>query len=100
MAQDIANKAAEFDRWNGVGLIPMRGYTFTRLPMGKASVLAEIETQDDRVLVQRVLINGCMVESEDWVHPDMLAAWESYLWEEHKAAGKLLVSVADLRRAA
>lgn len=80
MAQDTATKAAEHDRWQGMGLIPMRGCTLTRLPLGNASVLAEIETLDDQVLVQRLLINGCMVSAEDWIHPVQLAQWETELW--------------------
>lgn len=100
MAADIGIKAAEYDRWQGNGLIPMRGCTLTRLPMGNSSVLAEIETLDDRVLVQRLLVNGAMVDAEDWVHPKQLEAWEELLWNDHKSAGKLAVNVADLRRAA
>lgn len=80
----LAADAAELARWKGAHLLPRAGCKLVDLPFGASSVVAEIEVLDDRVNVLEILVNGRMVNAEDWVHPSALANWESVLWDDYK----------------
>lgn len=88
----LAADAAELARWKGNHLLPRAGCRLIDLPFGASSVTAEIEVLDDRVNVLEILVNGRMVNAEDWVHPSARENWESFLWEEEKRAGELKVA--------
>ena len=80
----LAADSAELMRWKGRTLLPRNGCLSAFMPLGNASVWTEYELHDDRAVVLQVLINGQLIEAEDWLHPSLVESWGRELWDMHK----------------
>jgi hypothetical protein len=88
---------AELQRLQGVGLKPQPGCKLVEMALGDATVLVEYEYSPGRpgrysgppercypdepaeLCVLNVLINGCMVDAQECVAPDVLERWEQQI---------------------
>lgn len=80
----LIRDAAEHMQWTGQTMLPAPGMLRTWLPLGNASLWAEYELLDDQCLVYRVLVNGQLIDPQDFIDNRVIEAWQSELWASHK----------------